>query len=67
MEWQAVLAYKLASLVGVAVNDPKKYPDLKKAFPGVFDSLETAPKQQPWQVMKERIEAHRKKKRGGGG
>ncbi|MBU5677913.1 hypothetical protein KQI88_15960 [Alkaliphilus sp. MSJ-5] len=69
MQFNASLVYKLGSLIGVAVNDPKKYPSTsKEAFPKLFDDLvEDTSKQQPWQVMKERLNdynAYLKRKRG---
>jgi len=41
-----------AALIGVAVNEPSKFPKLEDAFPSLFE-------QQPyqdWRVMKERME-----------
>lgn len=69
MQFNASLVYKLGSLIGVAVNEPKKYPSTsKEAFPKLFDDLvEDRSKQQDWQVMKERINkynTHLKQKRG---
>ncbi len=66
---QASLVHKLGSLIGLAVNDPKKYPSTSKdAFPKLFDDLvEDTSKQQPWQIMKERLNdynAYLKRKRG---
>lgn len=65
---QAGMIYKLGSLVGIAVNDPKKYPaNIQKAFPGLFESIEDSPTQQNWQIMKERLNAYGdylKRKRG---
>lgn len=55
MKLDAALAYELAGLVGIAINDPKKYPkSVDKAFPGMFK--EELGKQQDWRVMKQRIE-----------
>lgn len=65
----AGMVYKLGSLIGVSVNDPKKYPkNIQKAFPNLFtDTNDEEPKQQDWQVMKERISSYNeylKQKRG---
>ena len=49
MAW---IGYNCASLIGVAVNAPKKFPTLEQAFPSLFEQKE----QQDWRVMKERIE-----------
>lgn len=66
---QAGLIYRLGSLVGIAVNDSKKYPrTVSKAFPGLFDGMDDGqPKQQDWRVMKERMNAYNeylRRKRG---
>jgi len=42
-----------AALVGIAINDPKKYPRLGEAFPHLFEQEE----KQDWQLMKARMEA----------
>jgi len=55
----AWIAYNGAALTGVAVNDPKKFPKLEEAFPGLFEKKE----QQDWRVMKERMEAFAKAKK----
>ena len=34
MRAQQALTYSLAQLVKIAVNDPRRMPDFKKAFPG---------------------------------
>lgn len=59
----ATLTYKLGNLIGVAVNDPSKYPKITEAFPGMFDEPK---RQQNWQLMKARIEAYaaERRKRG---
>lgn len=38
---QAVMSYRTAWLIGFAVNDPRKYPSLEKAFPGMFPEQES--------------------------
>ena len=68
-QMQAGLIYRLGSLVGIAVNDPKKYPrTISKAFPGLFDGVdEERPMQQDWRIMKERMNTYStylKRKRG---
>ena len=35
MRAQQAMTYSLAQLVKIAVNDPKRMPDFKKAFPGL--------------------------------
>lgn len=59
---QAIIAYKLGELIGIAFNEPKKYPGtVKEAFPKVFDddTKDDGPsKQQDWQIMKARIEQY---------
>ena len=49
----AWIVYNGAALMGVAVNDPKKFPKLEDAFPSLFEKEE----QQDWRIMKERMEA----------
>jgi len=56
----AWVMYNGASLVGVAVNDPKKFPRIEDAFPSLFEKKE----QQDWWVMKQRVEDWRKSKSG---
>ena len=56
----AWIMYNGAALTGVAVNDPKKFPKLEDAFPNLFERKE----QQDWRVMKERVEAFAKAKKG---
>jgi hypothetical protein len=57
----AWIVYNGAALIGVAVNDPKKFPRPEDAFPNLFERKE----QQDWWVMKERMEGFRKGKRRG--
>jgi len=69
MQFQANLVYQLGALVGVAFNEPNKYPQsAKEVFPKLFEDLiDSEPKQQNWQVMKARIEEYNsylKQKRG---
>ena len=42
-----------AALIGIAVNEPKKFPRLEDAFPSLFEKKN----QQDWRVMKERMES----------
>lgn len=55
----AWLIYNNAALCGVAVNDPRKFPQLEEAFPTLFEKKE----QQDWWVMKQRVEEFGKAKR----
>lgn len=69
MQLQAMFIYKLGSLVGIAFNDPKKYPsNVKQAFKemGIFDEDINITKQQDWRIMKERMNryAYLHRKRG---
>lgn len=53
---RATMDYQLAQLVGVAFNDPKKYPKtLQKAYPGIFK--ENSPKM-TWQEHKENMKRY---------
>lgn len=68
MQKEAAMVFKLGELIGIAFNDPKKYPpSISKVFPKLFDEdTENNSNQQDWQIMKERINryAYLKKKRG---
>lgn len=71
LQMQAIFTYKLGELIGIAVNDPKKYPgNVKEAFKKtrIFDDIEEGTsKQQNWQVIKERVNNYNtylKQKRG---
>lgn len=61
---QATLVHRLGRLIGFSVNEPQKYPSIHDTFPGLFG--EEKPKQQHWEVMKDRIAAYaaERKKRG---
>lgn len=68
LQLQAMFIHKLGGLVGLAVNEPKKYPStVKIAFEGmgIFDE-DKEPTKQDWRIMKERMQtyANLKKKRG---
>ncbi len=68
LQIKAMFTHKLGSLIGIAINDPKKYPsNAKEAFEKmkIFDD-EDEPKKQDWQIMKERMNqyAYLRKKRG---
>lgn len=71
LQMQAMFAHKLAGLIGLAVNEPKKYPSTaKEAFEkmGIFDE-EKEPVKQDWRIMKERMNRYNtylKQKRGEG-
>jgi len=54
----AWIVYNGAALIGVAVNEPKRFPRLEEAFPNLFDRKE----QQDWRLMKERMEAFAKRR-----
>lgn len=56
----AWLIYNGAALIGVAVNDPRRFPALEEAFPSLFEKKE----QQDWWVMKQRVEDWAKAKKG---
>ncbi|MCG7406784.1 hypothetical protein MH117_05080 [Paenibacillus sp. ACRRX] len=74
----ASLVHRLGNLLGRAVNDPKNYPDISKAFPGLFEddtslakntpSEKVQSQQQDWRRMKANIEAYaaERRKRGEG-
>ena len=55
----AWIIYNGAALIGVAINEPKKFPKLEDAFPNLFEKKE----QQDWRVTKERMEAYAKMKK----
>jgi hypothetical protein len=55
MAW---IVYNGAALVGVAINEPKKFPSLEDAFPSLFEKKG----QQDWRIMKERMESFAKTK-----
>lgn len=61
---QAELLHSIASLIGIAVNAPKKYPPFDKVFPKLGESQQDhtgksqTPAQQPWEVMKARVSAY---------
>ena len=55
----AMIVYTGAALTGVAINNPKKFPLVEDAFPGLFEKKN----QQDWRLMKERMEGFAKAKR----
>ena len=55
----AWVVYQGAALTGVAVNDPKKFPQIEDAFSSLFERKE----QQDWWIMKERVESYAKEKK----
>lgn len=55
----AWIAYNGAALVGIAVNDPKRFPTIEEAFPSLFERKE----QQDWWIMKQRVEEYAKAKK----
>lgn len=54
--WQAQLVWMHGSLSSYAFNDPKKYPKLHEAFPGLFDSEKSKPKMD-WKLREARMMA----------
>jgi len=48
----AWIVYNGAALTGVAINAPRKFPQIEEAFPSLFEQKE----QQDWRVMKARME-----------
>jgi len=48
----AWIVYNGAALTGIAINEPKKFPRLEDAFPGLFEKKN----QQDWRMMKARME-----------
>jgi hypothetical protein len=64
LKQQAELLHSIATLVGIAVNAPKKYPPFEKAFPKLCEpqenenTKEQKPVQQPWEIMKARVNAY---------
>ena len=54
MRQEASLIWKLGDLVAIGFNEPKKYPTLHNAFPGLFKAEDTK-KQTSWQIMKARV------------
>ena len=70
IQLKAMFTYKLGNLIGLAFNEPNKYPStVKLAFDGmgIFDEeIEKEPVKQDWRIMKERMQtyANLKKKRG---
>lgn len=47
---QAAMVYKLATLVSIGFNDPKKFPSRERAFPGLFEDEESGEAAAPqWQ------------------
>lgn len=67
---KAVFAYKQANLiaafVGASFSSNASPPSIHEAFPDLFEAPKLQFQQQPWQIMKERIEAYAaaKRKRG---
>lgn len=64
---QAVTDYQLAQLIGLAFNDPKKYPkDIRKAYPYLFDSsADWRENKEQFRRYAEEFNARRKSQRGG--
>jgi len=54
------ITWKLGNLIAIAFNDPKKYPTLQAAFPGLYEDKnkeekEILPKQTDWRIMQARM------------
>lgn len=56
------LVWKLGALCSYSFNDPKKYPPLHEAFPGVFNE---EPKQTDWRIIKARMAEYSEAKKAG--
>ena len=59
-QMQAWIAHSTAALIGLAVNEPKKFPNLEAAFPSLFEKK--IQQKQDWRIMKARMEAYAKAK-----
>ena len=57
----ASIMYNGAALIGIAVNEPRKFPKIGDAFPGLFERKEQD--QQDWRIMKQRMEDFAKAKK----
>jgi hypothetical protein len=56
MQMQAALDYQLAQLIGLAFNDPKKYPKtLQKAYPELFKNSAGS---MSWQASKDQFKKY---------
>jgi hypothetical protein len=56
MRLRANMDYQLAQLIGIAFNDPKKYPTtLQKAYPDLFNKQS---KKMTWQENKEQLKMY---------
>lgn len=53
---QATMLWKLGNLIAFAAHDPKHYPPLREAFPGLFQPPQE--RQTDWRVMKARMASY---------
>lgn len=51
--------YGCAALTAIGVNNPKKFPPISEAFPGLFEEKSDV---QDWRVMKQRVEDFSRRK-----
>lgn len=54
---QATMLWKLGNLIAFAAHDPKHYPPLHEAFPGLFQPPQEQ-QQTDWRVMKARMASY---------
>lgn len=52
-QYIAVVAYKMPTLVSIAVLDGKNYPEIYEAFPDIFDEDEIKEQRHKLQVQKD--------------
>lgn len=58
MKLQATMLWKLGNLIAFAAHDPKHYPPLHEAFPGLFQPPQERQGQTDWRVMKARMTSY---------
>lgn len=58
MKLQATMLWKLGNLIAFAAHDPKHYPPLHEAFPGLFQPPQERQRQTDWRVMKARMASY---------
>lgn len=56
MKLQATMLWKLGNLIAFAAHDPKHYPPLHEAFPGLFQPPQE--RQTDWRVIKARVASY---------
>lgn len=63
---QALADYQLAQLIGVAFNDPRKFPkNIKKVYPHLFGSEDWRENKEQFRRYAEEFNARRQAQRGG--